>query len=85
METVEAYFERKVDELRPLNDCLRDPLPLTSPGSVTEVVKQKFQLAAATQGRACARRLGGNRNGLGTCSTSQRFTLRHKFTAPLEI
>jgi hypothetical protein len=47
METVEAYLERKHEELRLLNYCLRTPLPLTRPESVAEVIRHKFQLTAA--------------------------------------
>jgi hypothetical protein len=47
METVEAYFERKTDELGLLNDCLKAPLSLKNPRSVSEVVRQKFHLTAA--------------------------------------
>jgi hypothetical protein len=47
METVEAYLERKHEELGLLNDCLRTPLPLTHPQSLAEVIQQKFQLTAA--------------------------------------
>ena len=47
METEKAYFARKADELRLLNDCLSRPLPLSDSQSVTEVIRQKFQLTAA--------------------------------------
>ncbi len=47
METVEAYLERKHEELRLLNDRLRTPLPLTRPRSLEEVIQHKFQLTAA--------------------------------------
>jgi hypothetical protein len=47
METVEAYFERKSDELGLFNSCLRTPLSLTHPRSLAEVIEYKFQLAAA--------------------------------------
>ncbi|NOJ45463.1 hypothetical protein [Bradyrhizobium archetypum] len=47
METVEAYLDRKHTELRLINDCLRHPLPLTCPRSVSEVIRHKFQLTAA--------------------------------------
>ncbi|KRQ96787.1 hypothetical protein [Bradyrhizobium valentinum] len=47
MESVQAYLERKHRELRLINDCLRHPLPLTCPRSVSEVIRHKFQLAAA--------------------------------------
>jgi hypothetical protein len=47
METIEAYFGRKHEELRLLNDCLKSPLDLIRPASVTEVVRCKFQLTAA--------------------------------------
>jgi hypothetical protein len=47
METIEAYFGRKHEELRLLNDCLKSPLDLIRPVSVTEVVRCKFQLTAA--------------------------------------
>jgi hypothetical protein len=47
METVEGYFQRKSDELRLLNECLRSPLSLTTPQSVAEVVREKLRLSAA--------------------------------------
>jgi hypothetical protein len=47
METWEAYLARKHEELRLLNGCLRTPLPLAPPRSVSEVVRHKFQLTAA--------------------------------------
>ena len=47
METIEAYLNRKHAELRLLNDCLRRPLTLPYPRSVTEVINHKFQLTAA--------------------------------------
>jgi len=47
MESVQAYLDRKHQELRLINDCLRHPLPLTCPRSVSEVIRHKFQLTAA--------------------------------------
>lgn len=47
IETVNAYLERKHEELRLLNCCLKTPLPLNYPRSVAEVVRHKFQLTAA--------------------------------------
>jgi hypothetical protein len=47
METTEAYFARKHEELGLLNECLRTPRSLTPPRSVAEVVRHKFQLTAA--------------------------------------
>src|SRR5690348_17882575 len=47
METIESYLTRKHEELRLLNGCLRTPLPLVPPRSVTEVIRHKFQLTAA--------------------------------------
>src|SRR3569832_202823 len=47
METVEAYFERKADELRLLSSCLRQPLPVRLPQSIGDVIQQKFRLTAA--------------------------------------
>jgi len=47
METLESYLERKYEELRLLNGCLRTPLPLLPPRSVMEVIRHKFQLTAA--------------------------------------
>lgn len=47
METIQAYLERKHEELRLLNDCLRSPLHLTRPRSADEVIKSKFQITAA--------------------------------------
>ncbi|MBR0754053.1 hypothetical protein JQ604_17860 [Bradyrhizobium jicamae] len=47
MESIAAYLDRKHEELRLLNEGLRTPLPVPRPQSVTEVVRQKFQLTAA--------------------------------------
>jgi hypothetical protein len=47
METIESYLTRKHEELRLLNGCLRTPLPLVPPRSVTEAIRHKFQLTAA--------------------------------------
>ncbi|WP_027574504.1 hypothetical protein [Bradyrhizobium sp. WSM1743] len=47
METVRAYLERKHEELRLLNDCLRNRLDLARPRSVDDVVRSKFQITAA--------------------------------------
>ena len=47
METIEAYLDRKHEELRLLNGFLGTPLALRHPTSVTEVVEQKFHIAAA--------------------------------------
>ncbi|RXH23317.1 hypothetical protein XH99_31900 [Bradyrhizobium nanningense] len=47
METIQAYLERKHEELGLLNDCLRRRLDLARPRSVDEVVRFKFQLTAA--------------------------------------
>ncbi|MGL9617739.1 hypothetical protein QRQ56_07050 [Bradyrhizobium sp. U531] len=47
METIRAYLERKHRELGLLNDCLRQRLDLPYPRSVDEVVRSKFQIAAA--------------------------------------
>ena len=47
METIRAYLERKHEELRLLNDCLRSRLDLARPCSVDDVVRSKFQITAA--------------------------------------
>ncbi|WP_445217033.1 hypothetical protein ACKWRH_33690 [Bradyrhizobium sp. Pa8] len=47
MESTDAYFDRKLAELRLLNSCLAAPLSLDRPGSVADVVRRKFQLTAA--------------------------------------
>lgn len=47
METIRAHLERKHEELRLLNDCLRSRLDLARPRSVDEVVRSKFQITAA--------------------------------------
>ncbi|CCD99265.1 hypothetical protein [Bradyrhizobium sp. STM 3809] len=47
METIDAYLVRKHQELQLLNGCLRRPYPLPVPRTVSEVVRHKFQLAAA--------------------------------------
>ena len=47
MESSEAYLKRKHQELRLLNDCLEILFPFPCPRSLSEVIKHKFQLAAA--------------------------------------
>jgi hypothetical protein len=47
METMEAYLVRKAEELELLNSVLSDPVTIRCPRSVTEVIEQKFHLAAA--------------------------------------
>src|SRR5205085_8305820 len=47
METLEAYLERKHEELTLLNSFLGTPLMLRRPLSVVEVIEQKFRVAAA--------------------------------------
>jgi hypothetical protein len=47
METLEAYLERKHEELALLNGFLGSPLRLRQPSSIEEVIEQKFHLAAA--------------------------------------
>lgn len=47
MESIRAYLERKYEELRLLNDCLRNRLDLARPRSVDDVVRSKFQITAA--------------------------------------
>jgi hypothetical protein len=47
METLEAYLERKHEEVTLLNGCLGTPLELRHPVSVVDVIEQKFRLAAA--------------------------------------
>ncbi|WGD48682.1 hypothetical protein QA641_23835 [Bradyrhizobium sp. CB1650] len=47
METIRAYLERKHEELRLLDACLRSPLHFAGPRSVDEVIKSKFQITAA--------------------------------------
>jgi hypothetical protein len=47
METLEAYLDRKHEELTLLNGFLGTSLVLRRPGSVIEVIEQKFRVAAA--------------------------------------
>jgi hypothetical protein len=47
METLEAYLDRKHEEVTLLNGFLGTPLALRHPVSVVDVIEQKFQLAAA--------------------------------------
>jgi hypothetical protein len=47
MESVEAYLERKHEEIRLLNDCLSRPVHPACPRSVAEVIRSKFQVTAA--------------------------------------
>jgi len=47
METLEAYLDRKHEELTLLNGFLGTPLALRHPVSVADVIEQKFHVAAA--------------------------------------
>lgn len=47
MESLEAYLGRKNAEFELLNGFLASPLPLRRPASVSEVIEQKFHIAAA--------------------------------------
>ncbi|MGE5318858.1 MAG: hypothetical protein ACM3KD_01635, partial [Hyphomicrobiaceae bacterium] len=47
METLQTYLGRKCEEITLLNACLASPLVLRRPASVTEVIEQKFHIAAA--------------------------------------
>src|SRR5712691_318460 len=47
METLEAYLDRKHEELKLLNGFLGTPLTLRHPVSVVAVILQKYHLAAA--------------------------------------
>lgn len=47
METLEAYLDRKEQELNLLNSFLASPLAIQRPVSAVEAIKHKFQLAAA--------------------------------------
>ena len=47
METLEAYLDRKLEELTLLNGFLGTPLALRRPVSVVDVIEQKFHIAAA--------------------------------------
>lgn len=47
MESYETYLDRKFEELSLLNGCLSNPVAQTRPTSVAEVIRRKFQLAAA--------------------------------------
>lgn len=47
MESTDAYFDRKLEELKLLNSCLAAPLSLDRPDSVDDVIRRKFQLTAA--------------------------------------
>jgi len=47
MESLEAYLDRKYEELKLLNGFLDPPLPLLRPVSVDEVIERKFRIAAA--------------------------------------
>src|SRR4030088_3427821 len=47
METLEAYFDRKHEELTLLNSFLGTPLVLRHPVSVVDVIEQKLGFAAA--------------------------------------
>ena len=47
METVARYLSRKQKEIHLLNACLEKPIEFKRPGSVADVIEQKFQIAAA--------------------------------------
>src|SRR5579871_5628 len=55
METVERYLTRKLAELQLLNACLETPKSFHAPTSVTEVIEQKFLIAAALKGEHARR------------------------------
>jgi len=46
MESFEGYLDRKFEELKLLNSCLSDPIMIDRPGSIAEVIQNKFQLTA---------------------------------------
>jgi hypothetical protein len=47
VESTESYFDRKYEELKLLNGCLRRPMSLFHPRSIGEVIESKFQLTAS--------------------------------------
>jgi len=47
MESLEAYLDRKFQELQLLNGSLAKPVPLPRPASPNDVISMKFKLAAA--------------------------------------
>ena len=47
METTPDYLDRKHEELRLLNHCLRERLDVARPRSVDDVVRSKFRITAA--------------------------------------
>jgi hypothetical protein len=47
VESTEAYLDRKYEELKLLNSCLRRSLSLIRPRSIGEVIGSKFQLTAS--------------------------------------
>ena len=46
METIEAYLQRKYDELKLLDDCLDTSLAPAAPRSIDDVIELKFKLTA---------------------------------------
>ena len=47
METIEAYLQRKYEELRLLDSCLHEPIASAPPRSIDEGIELKFKLTAA--------------------------------------
>ena len=58
METLEAYLDRKHEELTLLNDFLGTPLALRRPVPVVEVIEGKFHIAAALKAEYALRKGG---------------------------
>src|SRR5262249_40155987 len=51
MATLQAYLDRKHEEISLLNACRHQPLALPLANSIAAIVTQKFQLAAALKGQ----------------------------------
>ena len=47
MESADAYFDRKFEELKLLNSCLGRTIFPGSSNSVADVIRRKFQMTAA--------------------------------------
>lgn len=47
MESLEAYLQRKSEEITLLHACLNSPLRLDPPASPADIIRQKFQIVSA--------------------------------------
>ena len=75
METYEAYWGRKHEEIQLLNDFLEKPLTVRRPASIAEIVDQKFRLAATLKAEHAL--LDWTRTAIALWWTTRQGTVEH--------